>query len=82
MNHLFLDIGRCDNMLFYLGTVTTIRDEGSENHLHIVLGAMQVALREMRFSILHDIYADLVVTGMKCYGSYRIYVNSLSSLCR
>ena len=33
------------------------------HHIHVVLGTLQIALREMRFSILNDIYANILAVG-------------------
>jgi hypothetical protein len=42
------------------GTITRIKEEGGiDNYVHIVLGTLQIAFREMRYSIFHDIYANI-----------------------
>jgi len=42
------------------GTISRIKEEGGiANYVHIVLGTLQVAFKEMRYSIFHDIYSDI-----------------------
>lgn len=42
------------------GDISRIKEEGGiDNYVHIVLGTLQIAFREMRYSIFHDIYSDI-----------------------
>ena len=50
------------------GAVSKIRDEGGvDNYVHVVLGTLQISLREMRYSIMHDIYNDVAAIGRLLY---------------
>lgn len=56
-----------DTVLFvYLlpGTITQLRDDNTmDNYVHVVLGCLQIALREMQYSLMHNIYNEIVQIG-------------------